>query len=171
MDNYPYSPFIDNSLLGRALPRPAAQTGAASSTALVRGLAAHASALCSFSRPQNHLAFDCRGDFRKDDAARRAEAFSYGMDNGFRLSPNYRLGSTVSGCRDTLAIEAQRASEECVSGAAEIVFLACASGSDAPSSSKFGQKPPIGRIEERIGGTIFGQVRAKTTHRRDRRAD
>ena len=51
MDNYPYHPFIDNSLLRRALPRPAAQPGAASSTVPLRGLRTPA-APCSFPDPK-----------------------------------------------------------------------------------------------------------------------
>ncbi len=93
MDNYLYHPFIDNSLLRRALPRPAAQPGAASSTAPLRGLRAHSSRAMLLSRPKNHqrrkyTMFDCRGDFRKDEAA-----LSYGVDHGFRQGPKFSVGN------------------------------------------------------------------------------
>ena len=37
--------------------------------------------------------FDCRGDFRKDEAA-----LSYGVDHGFREGPNSRLGRRRDAC-------------------------------------------------------------------------
>ena len=166
MDNYTYTPFINNSLLRRALARPAAQAGSASSTAPAQGLVRALHCAMLLSRPQNHLAFDCRGDFRKDEAARSAEAFSYGVEHEFRQNPYSWLGADQVKRPDGTWQNEFRAS----------------SGKNHPSegsskdlaervSSKFGQKPPVGRIERGLGGTSFEQVRAKTTHRKDRTRD
>ena len=181
MDNYPYTPFIDNSLLRRALPRPAAnRVGLVNRPA--QGLARDSSAPCSFPDPKiikakySMFTFDCRGDFRKDEAA-----LSYGADHGFREGPNSRLGTDQDqmglGRTDFEQVRAKPPVGRIEQGLGRTNFEQVRAkppvgrieqGLGRTDFEQVRAKPPVGRIEQGLGRTDFEQVRAKTTRWKDR---
>ncbi len=141
--------------------------------------------------------FDCRGDFRKDEAA-----LSYGVDHGFREGPNSRLGTdqdqngtwhngfrassgkttrrkerTGLGRTDFEQVRAKPPVRRSEQGLAERISSKFGQNhpsegsnrdSTKPDSEQVRAKPPVGRIERGLGRTDFEQVRAKTTRRKDR---
>ena len=150
--------------------------------------------------------FESHGDFRKDEAARRAEASPYGVDRGFRRSArarNSRLGTnqdrTALGRPNFGQVQAKTTRRKGRTADWQKEFRAgsgknhpvgraerdwrnefrASSGKTHPSEglksglaegipSKFGQNPPVGRIEQRTVRPSSEQVRAKPTHREDR---